>query len=316
MHELDVTRHPSLLVGLDEADDAGVYQLAGGPALVQTVDFFTPIVDDPFDWGRIAVANALSDVYAMGGTPLTALAIVGWPRDDLPLDMLADVQRGGAAVLAEANCTLVGGHSIDDREPKYGLAVTGVVDPGVMMTNGAARVGDQLVLTKPLGTGLIATGIKRDKATPEQTAAAIAVMTALNRSAAEIAVAHGIRMATDVTGFGLLGHLGEVVAASGVGARVDHRWVPLLPGVEELAEAGVIPSGTGRNADAAAEFTTFHGVDEVHRIILADAQTSGGLLLAVPADRCVEVVSALGEADVPAAEVVGEIIEGTGIEVV
>jgi selenide,water dikinase len=315
LHELEVTRHPSLLVGLDEADDAGVYQLADGTALVQTVDFFTPIVDDPFDWGRIAAANALSDVYAMGGTPLTALSIVGWPRDDLPLDMLAEVQRGGAAVLMEAGCTLLGGHSIDDREPKYGLAVTGVIDPAVMMTNGAARVGDQLVLTKPLGTGLIATAIKRDRATPEQTEAAIEVMTTLNRTAAEIAVAQGVRMATDVTGFGLLGHLGEVVSGSGVGARVDHRWVPLLPGVEELAEAGVIPGGTGRNADAIAEFTNFHEVDDVHRILLADAQTSGGLLLAVPSDRCDELVSALGEAGTPAAEVVGEIVEGSGIDV-
>ena len=290
--------------------------LASGEALVQTVDFFTPIVDDPFDWGRIASANALSDVYAMGGTPLTALSIVGWPRDDLPLDLLADVQLGAAEVLVEAGCTLVGGHSIDDREPKFGLAVTGIVDPDAMMTNRAARPGDRLVLTKPLGTGLISTAIKRDRATSEQIEAAIAVMTTLNRAAAEAAMEVGVRAATDVTGFGLLGHLGEIVAGSGVGARIDHRWVPLLPGVEELAEEGVVPGGTGRNLAAVEEYTAFDGVHDAYRIVLADAQTSGGLLLAVPPDRCDELVALLGEAGTPAAAVIGEIVDGEGIAVV
>lgn len=312
-----MTRHPDLIVGLDSADDAGVYRLAGGPALVQTVDFFTPIVDDPFDWGSIAAANALSDVYAMGGSPLTALSIVGWPRDDLPLEMLADVQRGGGAVLAEAGCTLVGGHSIDDKEPKYGLAVTGLVDPDEMMTNRAARPGDRLVLTKPLGTGVISTAIKRDRASEDQIAAATETMVTLNRSAAEAAVAAGVRAATDVTGFGLLGHLGELVTASGVGARLDRRWVPLLPGVLELAEAGVVPGGTTRNREAAASFTTFDvGVSDTFQTILADAQTSGGLLLSVSEPRCDELIEALGEAGVPAAEMIGELVSGSGIEVV
>ncbi len=315
MHDLEVTRHPSLLVGLDQPDDGAVYQVAPGITLVQTVDFFTPIVDDPFDWGRIAAANALSDVYAMGGLPITALSIVGWPREELPLDMLAEVQRGAADILVEARCTLVGGHSIDDREPKFGLAVTGLVDPESMLTNRAANVGDRLVLTKPLGTGLISTAIKQDRATPEQIEAAVTVMTALNRAASEAAIAFGVRAATDVTGFGLLGHLGEMVAASGVGARVDHRWVPLLPGVEELAEQGVIPGGTGRNLASVKEYTRFGDLAEVHQVVLADAQTSGGLLLAVAAERCDDLVAALGEAGTPAAAVIGEIVEGEGIEV-
>ena len=283
---------------------------------MQTVDFFTPVVDDPFDWGRIAAANALSDVYAMGGTPLTALSIVGWPREELSLDLLAEVQLGAAEVLVEARCTLIGGHSIDDREPKFGLAVTGIVDPETMLTNRAAQVGDRLVLTKPLGTGLISTAIKRDRATAEQVEAGVMVMTALNRSAAEAAISVGVRAATDVTGFGLLGHLGEIAEASGVGARIDHRWVPLLPGVEELAEAGVIPGGTERNLAAAGAFTRFGELAEVFKTILADAQTSGGLLLAVHPDRCDDLITALGEAGTLAAAVIGEIVEGSGIDVV
>lgn len=316
MHELDVTRHPDLLVGLDQPDDAGVYQLAPGIALVQTVDFFTPVVDDPFDWGRIAAANALSDIYAMGGTPLTALSIVGWPRDDLTLELLAEVQKGGATVLAAAGCTLIGGHSIDDREPKYGFAVTGVVDPVAMMTNRSARAGDRLVLTKPLGTGIISTAIKRDRATSEQVEAAVEVMTTLNRSAAEAAMASGVQAATDVTGFGLLGHLGEITQGSSVGARIDHRWVPLLPGVEDLAAEGVVPGGTNRNLVSAAQTTRFEDLSEVMQTVLADAQTSGGLLLSVSDDRCDELVAALGAAGTPAASVIGEIVDGEGITVI
>ena len=312
-----MTRHPDLIVGLETADDAGVYRLATGHALVQTVDFFTPIVDDPFDWGRIAAANALSDVYAMGGTPITALSIVGWPRDELPLELLARVQAGGAAVLAEAECTLVGGHSIDDREPKYGLAVTGLVDPEVIMTNRSARPGDRLVLTKPLGTGIISTAIKRDLAAAESIEAATRTMTSLNRAPSQAAVAAGVRSATDVTGFGLLGHLGEMIEASSVGARIDHRRVPLLPGVAELAEAGAVPGGTGRNLASAEAFTRFgDAVSDTHRTILADAQTSGGLLLAVAAERCDALVSALGEAGSPVAEDIGEVVAGAGLEVV
>ena len=316
MHELDVTRHPDVLVGLDQPDDAGVYQLPSGPALVQTLDFFTPIVDDAFDWGRIAAANALSDVYAMGGTPLTALSIVGWPREDLPLDLLADVQRGSASVLAEAKCTLLGGHSIDDREPKFGLAVTGVVEPAAMMTSSGGVAGDRLVLTKPLGTGLIATAIKRDKASTEQIEAATAVMVALNRDAAVVAVEHGVRAATDVTGFGLLGHLQEVAAGSGLGAEIDHRSIPVLPGLAELAETGVVPGGSLRNLEAARAFTDFGDLPESQQVILADAQTSGGLLLAVAPDSADELVAALGEAGTQAAAVIGELVEGSGITVV
>lgn len=315
LHELDVTRHPNVVVGLDAPDDAGVYQLPNGPAIVQTVDFFTPIVDDPYDWGRIAAANALSDVYAMGGTPLTALSIVGWPRDDLPLELLTEVQRGSAEVLVEAACTLLGGHSIDDREPKFGLAVTGIVDPSTMMTNRAGAVGDRLVLTKPLGTGLISTAIKRDEATAEQIAASTTVMTALNHSASVVALEHGVRAATDVTGFGLLGHLEELATGSGLGAHIDHRSIPLLPGLDQLAEGGVVAGGTRRNLEAAVAYTDFGGLPEPTQLILADAQTSGGLLLAVQPGSADELVAALGEAGTLAAAVIGELVEGSGIVV-
>jgi len=310
-----VTRHPNVVVGLDAPDDAGVYQLPNGPAIVQTVDFFTPIVDDPYDWGRIAAANALSDVYAMGGTPLTALSIVGWPRDDLPLELLTEVQRGSAEVLVEAACTLLGGHSIDDREPKFGLAVTGVVDVSTMMTNRAGAVGDRLVLTKPLGTGLISTAIKRDEATAEQIEASTTVMTALNRSASVVALDHGVRAATDVTGFGLLGHLEELATGSGLGAHIDHRSIPLLPGLEQLAEGGVVAGGTRRNLAAAEAYTDFGELPEPTQLILADAQTSGGLLLATEAGSADELVAALGEAGTLAAAVIGDLVEGSGIVV-
>lgn len=314
MHDLDLTRHPDVVVGLEHPDDAGVFRLADGQALVQTVDFFTPVVDDPYDWGRIAAANALSDVYAMGGRPITALQIVAWPREGLSLDLLSDVQRGGAGVLAQAGCVLIGGHSVDDAEPKYGLAVTGLVDPDHLLIKGAARPGDQLVLTKPLGTGIVSTAIKRGAASPEQISAATETMVHLNREASEAALAHGVEAATDITGFGLLGHLHEMVEASAVGVRIDHRRVPLLPGVVELAEAGHVAGGTRRNLEALEATTDFGSVEPVHRIVLADAQTSGGLLIAVPPDRAGDLVNALAAA--PAAALIGEIVEGSGIIVV
>jgi len=274
--------HPDLLVGIPGGDDAAVYRLADDLALVQTVDFFTPIVDEARDWGRIAAANALSDVYAMGARPLTALQLVGWPRDRLPLDLLGDVLEGGAEVLAEAGCLLAGGHSIDDREPKYGFAVTGIAHPDELIRNAAARPGDVLVLTKPIGTGIIATAIKQGIASVEVREAAVGSMVALNAPAAVAAVRVGVVAGTDVTGFGLLGHLGEVVRASGVSAHLDADAVPLLPGVRALAERGAIPGGTRRNLAAVERFTDFVGIDETTRLLLADAQTSGGLLLAVP----------------------------------
>ncbi len=307
--------HPDLLVGIEHSDDAAIYRLSESEALVQTVDFFTPIVDDAFDWGRIAATNALADVYAMGGRPITAMHVVGWPRDELPLELLSEVQRGGASVLLEAGCVLVGGHSIDNPEPLYGMAVTGLVDPSRMITNAGARPGDAIVLTKPIGTGLVATAIKRQLATEEQVAAAIAVMTELVRDAAGAGIATGARAGTDVTGFGLIGHLAEVASASGVGARIDHRQVPELPGARRLAEEGVVAGGSRRNLQAAEATVDFGNVEQADRILLCDAQTSGGLLLAIPQDRVDDLVSALGEAGASAAAVIGEFTEGPGISV-
>lgn len=269
-------------MGIDGADDAGVFRLRDDLALVQTVDFFTPIVDDAHDWGRIAAANALSDVYAMGGTPLTALQLVGWPRDDLPMDLLARVVDGGVEVLGEAGCLLVGGHSIDDREPKYGFAVTGIVHPDDLITNAGAKPGDVLYLTKPIGTGIIATAIKGGTASVEARDAAVAAMTALNDGAARAARRVRLAAGTDVTGFGLLGHLAEILRSSHVSAEIEAAAVPVLPEAEELAAAGMIPGGTTRNLTAVRRITDFGATPDATQLLLADAQTSGGLLLAVP----------------------------------
>ncbi len=304
-------RHPDLLVGIEGSDDAAVYRLGDDLALVQSVDFFTPIVDDPFAWGRIAAANALSDLYAMGAAPLTALQLVGWPRDDLPFDLLGDVVEGGASVMEEAGCLVVGGHSIDDREPKYGFAVTGIARPEEITTNRGAVPGDALVLTKPLGTGLIATGIKRDRVDAEVADHAVAVMANLNAGAARAVRDVGASAVTDVTGFGLLGHLAEMLAGE-VGAEIDAGAVPLLPGAREMAVAGVVPGGTKRNRDHAATFTDFSDTEEPLRTVLADAQTSGGLLIAVAPDRAVDLVEALRARHTDAAAVIGRIIERPG----
>lgn len=290
------TRHPDLLVGIDGSDDAAVYRVSSDLALVQSVDYFTPIVDEAYDWGRIAAANALSDIYAMGAAPLTALQIVGWPRDVLPLDLLGDVIEGGAAILAEAHCSLVGGHSVDDPEPKYGFAVTGVARPEAIVGNRGARSGDRLVLTKPIGTGVISTAIKRGAAPRPVRDAAVRVMTELNAAAGEAMVAVGAHAATDVTGFGLLGHLGEMLRASGVGAELEAAAVPLIDGAARLAAAGNIPAGTGRNRAHVERFTDFGVVDEVTRVLLSDAQTSGGLLIATGEDGARELEARLGAA--------------------
>ncbi len=303
------TAHPDLIVGFGTSDDAGVFRLPGGGALVQTVDFFTPVVDDPYDWGRIAAANALSDVYAMGGTPLTALQLVAWPRDVIPFEVLGRVIEGGADVMAAAGCTVVGGHSIDDSEPKYGFAVTGLAEPGQVITNAGAVAGDVLVLTKPLGSGIITTAIKAGSATEESARAVVETMAALNDQAAAAACEVGVHAATDVTGYGLLGHLREVLEASGVGARVSAGEVPLLPGVRDLADAGVYPSGSGRNLEAILPHLSAVGVDDVTVQILADAQTSGGLLISIGADRLETLRTELKARRVLAA-VVGEITAG------
>ena len=229
-------------------DDAGVYRLPDGRVLIQTVDFFTPIVDDPYDWGRIAAA--LSDVYAMGGVPVTALQLVGWPRGELPFEALEEVIRGGADVMAEAGCVVVGGHSIDDREPKYGFAVTGLADAEELVTNAGAAVGDRLVLTKPLGTGIISTAVKAGACPPDVARVAVETMTQLNEGAARAMRRVAARAATDITGFGLLGHLREMLLAAGVAATVEASSVPLIAGVRELLAEGFFPGGSGRNVDA------------------------------------------------------------------
>ena len=281
MHGTEATKHPDLLVGLAGADDAGVMRITDSLALVQTVDFFTPIVDDAEQWGRIAAANALSDIYAMGGTPLTALQLLSWPRDALPWDLAADVIDGGLAVLAEAGCTLVGGHSIDDAEPKYGFAITGTVDPERMITNDGAVAGDILVLTKPLGTGVITTALKAGAAPAGVMAAAAALMTRLNDSAAAAAVATGVAAGTDVTGFGLVGHLAEMANASGVTAVVDPERVPIIDGTADLYEAGHFPGGSKRNRRSLQGSVDVGTTDDTTLNLLYDAQTNGGLLLAV-----------------------------------
>ncbi len=284
MHGKGPTTHPDLLIGIDGADDAGVFRIREDLLLIQTADFFTPIVDEAFDWGRIAAANALSDVYAMGGRPLTALQLIGWPRDRLSFDLLGDVVDGGLHVLDEAGCVLAGGHSIDDPEPKYGFAVTGTAAPDELITKAAASPGDSPVLTKPIGTGVIATAIKHGVCDDEIRDGAVATMAELNAEAAEAARVVGIVAGTDVTGFGLLGHLSEVATASGVTASIVAASVPLLAGASDLASAGHIPGGTRRNL-AAVERTTDFGELGAPRLLLADAHTSGGLLRCAPQDR-------------------------------
>jgi selenide, water dikinase len=298
-----------LLVGAAEGDDAAVLRLDSDRALVLTTDFFTPIVDDPRDWGRIAAANALSDVYAMGGRPLLALNLTAWPGETLPLDILADVLRGGASVAAVAGCLVVGGHTIDDPEPKYGMAVVGIADPSRLLTIDAARPGDTLVLTKAIGTGVVATAHKRGAAPSDVLAVAIASMTTLNSSASEAALDAGVVAATDVTGFSLLGHLHRMLRASGCSAVVDALAVPFLPGALDLTVAGYISGGTRNNMAYLSPWTSISpDVPEPVAVLLQDAQTSGGLLLATSSPDV--LVGKLGERGVLAA-VVGRLEAGS-----
>ncbi|QRP49560.1 selenide, water dikinase SelD [Amycolatopsis sp. FDAARGOS 1241] len=266
-----------LLVGLDDGDDAAAVRLSGGTALIATTDFFTPVVDDPYDWGRIAAANALSDVYAMGGTPVVAVNLLGWPRGVLPFELATEVLRGGLDICGPAGCHLAGGHSVDDPEPKYGLAVTGIADPDRLLRNDAGRPGVPLTLTKPLGIGVLNS---RHKATGERFEHAIATMTTLNADASRAALAAGAVCATDVTGFGLLGHLHKLARASHVTARLDPAAVPYLDGAREALAAGHVSGGTRRNLDWVRPHLDARGIDETEALLLADAQTSGGLLVA------------------------------------
>jgi selenide,water dikinase len=269
-----------LLVASDTGDDAAVYAIPGGDAVVATVDVFTPIVDDAYDWGRIAAANALSDVYAMGGAPKLALNVAAWPVDDLPVELLGDALRGGRDVAAEAGVVVAGGHTITSTEPIYGMVAVGFVRPRDLIRNDVARPGMSLFLTKPIGTGMIATAIKRGEATDEQAAAAVSTMTTLNAAASVAGVDSGVTAGTDVTGFGLLGHLRRMLESSGCAAEIDAASVPLLPGVVELARRDVVAGGTKRNHAWIAPVTDFGDLPTPDRYVLADAQTSGGLLLA------------------------------------
>jgi len=280
-----------------------------GRLLLQTVDYFTPIVDDPFDWGRIAAANALSDIYAMGGTPLTAMQLIGWPREGLSFDVLGEVVSGGIEVLQKAGCVLVGGHSIDDQEPKYGFSIAGVVEESQLVRNQGAQPGDALVLTKPIGTGVIATAIKEGTASGEIVETAIEVMVTLNEGAAKAMNRVGVHAGTDVTGFGLLGHLSEMLRASGVGVEMRTASVPLIEGLRPLAEAGSFPGGSVRNLRAVRPTVVADGIDELIIRILADAQTSGGMLIAVAPDRLDALIQALEAEHTLAAAVIGRIIE-------
>jgi selenide,water dikinase len=296
---------PDLLVGFETADDAAVYRLRDDLAVVVTTDFFTPVVDDPHDFGRIAATNALSDVYAMGGTPLLALNLVAWPREGLPFELLARVLDGGAEVARAAGCLVAGGHSIDDAEPKYGLAVVGTVHPDAVLTNREARAGDALVLTKPIGLGVISTAVKGEHAEPAHLAAAVEVMTTLNADARDAALEVGVHAATDVTGFGLLGHLRELCAGSGVGAVVHADAVPVIDGVRTLLGAGMVAGGTQRNLAFVAPDVDFGDLPDTERLLLCDAQTSGGLLLAVPRSDAAELVGALDRRGTLASSVIG-----------
>lgn len=280
-------------------------------ALIQTLDFFPPIVDDPVAFGRIAAANALSDVYAMGGKPILAMNIVGFPVS-LPKHILGDILKGGSDKAVEAGVLIVGGHTVDDAEPKYGMAVTGIVKPGSQVTNAGAKAGDTLVLTKPLGMGIIATAGKQQAVSAELLSEAIEVMATLNKAAAEAMMRVGVNSCTDVTGFGLLGHLHGMVAASGVGARLRFGDIPFMDGVFDLIESGIAPGGSHRNLSSAEGYTTWSdGLYEHAPILLADAQTSGGLLISVASEKAAELVSELEISGVQPRAVIGNIVDRT-----
>ena len=320
LRQLPTIDDPNLLVGIATGDDAAVYKMSEDLAIISTVDFFPPIVDDPFKFGEIAATNALSDVYAMGGKPVIALNIVGFPVD-LPHEILGRILSGGASKAQEAGVLIVGGHTVDDAEPKYGMSVTGVVHPGEQVTNAGANPGDILVLTKPIGTGIITTAGKQERVSAETLNRAVSIMSELNRKPAEAMMHVGVNACVDVTGFGLLGHLRLIAQESGVSARVKASNVPVIEGVQELLEMGIAPGGTHRNLESLDGVVDWHeDITDQTQILLADAQTSGGLLIAVAPDKKDALLEALEDVGVQTRAVIGDILardpKGAAITVV
>jgi selenide, water dikinase len=307
LRQLPRVNDPNLLVGIDTADDAGVYKLSDTTALIQTVDFFTPVVDDPYLFGQIAAANSLSDVYAMGGKPLTALNIVAFPSCSLAHEILLAILQGGQDKVTEAGAVIVGGHTVEDAEPKYGLSVTGLIHPDKIWTNAAARPGDRLLLTKPLGTGVLATAARAEMF-PAGVAAAAKSMATLNRTAAETASLFTVHACTDITGFGLLGHLYELAAASGVRLEIDSAALPLLPDAPEAANMGLVPAGAYTNRNYLTTVTIDSTVPVYIRDLCYDPQTSGGLLFSLPEAEASELLAALKQANITAAALIGRVV--------
>lgn len=307
LRELPATSHPDLLIGPEHFSDAGVYRLRADLAIVQTTDFFPPLVDDPYTFGQIAAANSLSDCYAMGAAPITCLNIVGFPDQDLPLEILDAILAGGASKVAEAGAVILGGHSVRDAEIKYGLAVTGTVHPDKVLTNRGAQPGDVLILTKPIGSGILASAAKNEKISQDEFAEAIAVMAELNAAAARVAVRVGAHAVTDITGFGLIGHASELAEASGVTVELSASRVPLMKRARELAEAGVVTRAWKQTLESLGAGYANGGADGVLEKVLADAQTSGGLLLAVPAQEADRVLAELRNEGVASPTAIGEV---------
>lgn len=305
-------KDPNLLVGIDVSDDAGIYRLTDELALVQTLDFFTPIVDDPFEFGRIAAANALSDVYAMGGKPLTAMNIVCFPIKDMDKAVLRSILQGGLEIIYKAGAAMIGGHSVEDPELKYGLSVTGIVHPQKFLTNAGAKPGDLLILTKPLGTGILATALKAGELSDEATRRLTGLMVTLNKGAAEAIAEVGVNACTDITGFGLLGHCLEMAKASNVGIRLDTQNIPVISEAKTFAAMGLVPGGSYTNQKFCSKHLEINSsIDPILLDIISDPQTSGGLLISVSKNRASSLVEKLQGKSTPAASIIGEVVKGS-----
>ena len=316
MKRVNITYDNNVLVGFDKSDDAGVYRVNDDLALVQTLDFFTPIVDDPFTFGQIAAANALSDVYAMGGRPLTAMNIVAFPTNKFSLDILSDILRGGQDILTKAGAQLLGGHSVDDPELKYGLSITGTIHPDKIIQNHGLKAGDVIILTKPLGTGIIGTAVKAEMAAEEHIAPFINTMRTLNKNAAEAAGQFHLHACTDVTGFGLAGHLKEMLSDAPLRITIKSKELPLLPGLEDYSDMGLIPAGLYRNRDYLGDLCRIS--EEVPRYladVVHDPQTSGGLLLSLPANDAAALISSLNRLEKNNAAIIAEVTESEKTEI-